>query len=534
MKRPRVGMVLAVALVTASVLATTPSSAARTDSIILGVRRGVDAQALIRHAGGTVTYRYRAIDAIAATVPHGSLSSLRHATGVRFAQRDVPRHLDGILDPTKPYFGSPEFIPWGVRDVRANDVWDGDGNDHLNAGAPAGANVLVAVIDNGADFGHPDIGSAYDQDLSDCFLSPGCGPNDTISGEDQGHGVAAASVIAAPINDVGVVGVAPRATIVSYRAVDTSTGTLADSAILAAIDRAISDHVDVINMSFGGPAPSPAERWMLARAYARGIVSVASSGNGDDHSGSKPPVEFPAKLPTVIAVGATDDRRRLADFSSFGNDQELVAPGVKVPMDGVRGTGLDSGLTIGGTDAPLVRNFPFEFSATGTVSGRLEAVGLGTTADVAGVDLTGKIALIQRGSITFGEKVANVAGAGAVGAIVYNNGRGFISGTLGEPGAIPAIEILPEAATRLLDRMAHGRVSATMRVAHTSYVDWDGTSFSAPHVAASPRCCCRSTRHSRRPRFAGRWTPPRPTSASPATTIATGTGSSTRAVPPGP
>jgi hypothetical protein len=273
---------------------------------------------------------------------------------------------------------------------------------------------------------------------------------------------------------------------------------------------------------------------MLARAYARGIVSVASSGNGDDHSGSKPPVEFPAKLPTVIAVGATDDRRRLADFSSFGNDQELVAPGVKVPMDGVRGTGLDSGLTIGGTDAPLVRNFPFEFSATGTVSGRLEAVGLGTTADVAGVDLTGKIALIQRGSITFGEKVANVAGAGAVGAIVYNNGRGFISGTLGEPGAIPAIEILPEAATRLLDRMAHGRVSATMRVAHTSYVDWDGTSFSAPHVAASPRCCCRSTRHSRRPRFAGRWTPPRPTSASPATTIATGTGSSTRAVPPGP
>jgi subtilisin family serine protease len=117
------------------------------------------------------------------------------------------------------------------------------------------------------------------------------------------------------------------------------------------------------------------------------------------------------------------------------------------------------------------------------VSGRLKAIGLGTTADVTGVDLTGKIALIQRGSITFGEKVANAAKAGAVGAIIYNNAPGFISGTLGEPGAIPAIEILPEDATMLLDRMASGPVGATVEVASNDYLDWSGTSFSAPHVA---------------------------------------------------
>jgi subtilisin family serine protease len=443
----------------------------------------VDASALIRSVGGTVTYRYRTIDAVAASVPDGARQQLQHATGVRFAQRDIVRHLDGIVSASSPYFGSPEFIPWGVRDVGATKVWDANGNGRIDAGAPAGDGVTVAVIDNGADFGHPDIGSAYNRSLSACFLSPGCSPTDDIAGEDQGHGVAGASVIAAPINDVGVVGVAPRATIVSYRAGDSSVGTLPESAVLAALDRAITDRVDVINMSFGGHSSAPAERWMLAEADARGIVAVASAGNGDDHSGSKPPVQAPARLPTVLGVGATDSQRHLADFSSFGRGLDLVAPGVAVPMDGVRGASIDSGLTIAGTNPPVIGNLAFEFSPTGTVTGRLKVIGLGTTTDVAGLDLTGKIALIQRGTITYAEKVANAAAAGAAAAIIYNNQPGTISGTLGAPGAIPTIEISAEDGALLVDRLSGGPVSAMLRVAATDYVDWDGTSFSAPHVA---------------------------------------------------
>jgi subtilisin family serine protease len=402
---------------------------------------------------------------------------------VRFAQRDVVRHADGIVSATQPYLGSPEFIPWGVHDVGATEVWDANGNGLVDAGAPAGKGVTVAVIDNGADFGHPDIGAAYDRSLSACFLAPGCSPVDDIAGEDQGHGVAAASVIAAPVNGVGVVGVAPRATIVSYRAGDSSTGSLTDSAILAALDRAITDRVDVINMSFGGTSSSPAERWMLAEAAAQGIVAVASAGNGDDHSGSKPPVQSPGRLPTVIGVGATDSTHSLADFSSFGHGLDLVAPGVAVPMDGVRGTGLDSGLAIAGANAPTIGNLAFEFSPTGTVTGPLQAIGLGTAADVAGLDLSGKIALIRRGSITFAEKVANAAAAGASAAIIFNNQPGTINGTLGSTGAIPAIEISAADGALLTDRLGHGSVGATLRVAATDYVDWDGTSFSAPHVA---------------------------------------------------
>ena len=476
---------LACVLIVASVAAAAPSVAAsaKTHRIIVGVRRGVDAGALVRSVGGTVTYRYRTIDAVAASVPDGARQQLKHEAGVRFAQRDIVRHLDGIVSPSEPYLGSPEFIPWGVRDVGATDVWDANGNERVDAGAPAGNGVTVAVIDNGADFGHPDIGPAYDRSSSACFLAPGCSPVDDIAGEDQGHGVAAASVIAAPINDVGVVGVAPRATIVSYRAGDSSTGFLLDSAILAALDRAITDHVDVINMSFGGHSSAPAERWMLAEADARGIVAVASAGNGDDHSGGKPPVQSPGRLPTVIGVGATDSARDLADFSSFGHGLDLVAPGVAVPMDGVRGASVDSGLTIEGANAPTIHNLPFEFSPTGAVTGRLKAIGLGTTADVAGLDLTGKIALIQRGTITFAEKVANAAEAGAAAAIIYNNQPpGLISGTLGALGPIPTLDISAADGALLVDRLSRGPVRASLRVAATDYVDWDGTSFSAPHV----------------------------------------------------
>lgn len=511
-------------------VAGAPSSAApRSDRIILGVRRGVDARSLIHGAGGSVTYRYHAIHAVAAIVPHGALRSLHHLAGVRFAQRDVARHLDGILDPTAPYQGSPEFVPWGVQDVAAADVWDANGNMLIDTGAPAGGGIVVAVIDNGADFGHPDIGSAYDRDLSDCFLSPGCSPTDDITGSFQGHGVAAASVIAAPINDVGVVGVAPRATIVSYRAGDSFLGTLPDSAILAAIDRAIADHVDVISMSFGGPAPSAAERWMLAEAYARGIVLVASSGNGDDHSRGKPPVEFPAKLPSVIAVGATDEDHLLADFSSFGNDQELVAPGVNVPMDGVRGTGLDSGLTIAGTNAPLIDNLPFEFSPVGTVAGRLKAIGVGTTADVAGLDLTGKIALIQRGSITFAEKVANAAGAGASAAIISTTSPGSSRAPWESSGRSRPSRSRPTMAPSCWTNSHRVRSRPPSRSPRPI------TSTGAAHPSrprtspGSRRCCCPSIRRSRPARSAGRWTRAPSISGTRAMTIVTASAWSTRA-----
>lgn len=85
----------------------------------------------------------------------------------------------------------------------------------------------------------------------------------------------------------------------------------------------------------------------------------------------------------------------------------------------------------------------FTYSVNGNVSGELVFAGLGTVEELEGADLTGKIALIQRGSISFAEKVLNAAEKGAAGVIVFNNAEGPLSGTLGEHNEeyVPALAL---------------------------------------------------------------------------------------------
>lgn len=486
MSRGKMAGVVAFALAMALSLPSVGTAKVARERVIVGYRQGTDIAAAVHAVGGKVVFRYHLIKGVVADVPAGSYTALRKQPGVTWLQHDITRSVQGLYSPEHVYTGTPEFMPWGIEDVQANQVWDANHDLQVDTGATAGQGVTVAVIDNGLDATHPDLASAWNLSLSDCFIQdiePACTAQDDISGPYQGHGVAAASNIAARANGVGLIGVAPRATIVAYRAGDSASGNLSDSAILAAIERAIEDHVDVINMSFGGPAPAPAERKMLAVAYLRGIVLVASAGNGKDH-GAPPPVNFPAKLPTVIAVGAVDDTNTLADWSSFGNGQELVAPGVNVPVALVQGTAVDSAFKVTSpANAGTFDNAAIEFSPVGSATGNVVYVGTATTDEVAGMDLTGKIALIQRGSITFGEKVANVAARGADAAIIFNNVPGTIGATLGSLGAIPAIEMSGEDGQALLALVQAGTVTATMQVANTDWASWSGTSFSAPHVA---------------------------------------------------
>ncbi len=103
-------------------------------------------------------------------------------------------------------------------------------------------------------------------------------------------------------------------------------------------------------------------------------------------------------------------------------------------------------------------------SAPGSVTGRLVPAGLGRSEDLAGLDLGGAIALLERGEITFGDKVRNVAEAGAVGAVIYNQAGGSFRGLLQDPSTIPAAGLDGPTGRRLAERASQSRLQAELVV----------------------------------------------------------------------
>ena len=198
-------------------------------------------------------------------------------------------------------------IPWGVEKIGAPDVWkEADGRG-----------VKVAVIDTGVDLEHPDL----EANLAEAGWVLEC--QNIV--DDNGHGTHVAGTIAAVDNDIGVVGVAPKATIYAVKAFNKS-GRGNISNVIDALNWCVERNVQVINMSFGFKNNSKALQRAIKEAYSRNIVLVAASGN----SGGSNSVLYPAKYPEVIAVGASNSNDKAAWFSSGGVEVDLIAPGAGI------------------------------------------------------------------------------------------------------------------------------------------------------------------------------------------------------------
>jgi len=234
-----------------------------------------------------------------------------------------------------------------------------------------GAGVTVGVIDGGVDFTHPDLAGGIDVDRSCSFIydwTPTADPQEIANGDCtnkaavqdlQGHGTHVATTIAGRANGLGIVGVAPEATIVALKACTIAGYCFADS-VAAALRYAGDQHLDVVNLSlFADPylyfcANEAGQRAMLldlqaAARYAqqRGVVIVAAAGNEADDLGHPtidgispdwPPgaaIErevgnncrvTPAELPGVVTASATGVNT-LASYSNVGSPVDVTAPG---------------------------------------------------------------------------------------------------------------------------------------------------------------------------------------------------------------
>ncbi|WP_040949328.1 S8 family serine peptidase, partial [Gorillibacterium massiliense] len=209
-----------------------------------------------------------------------------------------------------------------------------------------------------------------------------------------------------------VKGVAYGADLYAYRVLGPG-GTGTSENVIAAVDRAVADGMDVINLSLGDDFDNEVDPTSIAldNAMLSGVVTVVSAGNngpGDYTLGT------PGASRLAVTVGAS-------------------TPPLNVPV--VTGSGLNK---LYGS----LMSFSPELGALNGMDVQFVYSGMGTTDDFAGKDLTGKVALISRGSISFVEKSINAKNAGAIAAIIYNNKPGNFGGTLGSAGDyIPTFSI---------------------------------------------------------------------------------------------
>jgi subtilisin family serine protease len=177
-----------------------------------------------------------------------------------------------------------------------------------------GANVLVAVIDSGIDTRHPELANS----VTDSFDALGTGEAPHV------HGTGIAGAMAAHAR---LMGAAPSVHLIAIRAFGQGSAGVESSSfvILKSLDHAVSQHAQIINMSFAGPKDALIERAVNAVA-ARGIVMIAASGN----AGAKSPPLYPAANPNVIAVSATDAKDKLFEASNRGSYIALAAPGAEI------------------------------------------------------------------------------------------------------------------------------------------------------------------------------------------------------------
>jgi hypothetical protein len=181
-----------------------------------------------------------------------------------------------------------------------------------------GPGVPVTIVDSGLDVDHPEfLGRPDTVTLNAQEPAP-------LGGE---HGTSVASVIAAPVNGVGLVGIYPRAVLRSWDAARGDGTQLESSEIAGGILATARAGRTVINLSLGSDASDLSIELAVDEAVASGSLVVAASGNEGDQGS---PLGYPAGYPHVTTVAATDRSGAVAPFSSRSNYVDLAAPGDEI------------------------------------------------------------------------------------------------------------------------------------------------------------------------------------------------------------
>ncbi|MFW5667155.1 MAG: S8 family serine peptidase [Coleofasciculus sp.] len=284
--------------------------------------------------------------------------------------RDVVAIRDAIAQETgvvASELNGVRSLHWRPDDTHFGDLWGLNNTNDADIDAPeawdiqrGSKDVVVAVIDTGVDYTHPDLADNMWRNLAELNGTPdvdddGNGYIDDIYGYDfgnmdgdpkpdylslspvlpdfhYGHGTHVAGTIGAVgNNDLGVTGVSPNVSLMALNVRNSNTGRLSLNAIASAIRYATDNGADVINASFGGEHPSILEFDAISYANDSDVLFVTSAGN--DSSNNDIFARYPNNynLPNIISVAATDWNDNLVGFSNYGSTTvDLGAPGYNI------------------------------------------------------------------------------------------------------------------------------------------------------------------------------------------------------------
>jgi serine protease len=366
--------------------------------------------------------------------------------------------------------------PWGIAAVKAPEAW---------VQSNKGEFARMLVLDTGIDKDHPAIIGNFESGKD--FIGDNQAPYDYFDG--NGHGTHTAGTVAGAELASGFSGVAPKAKILMGR-VCSSLGC-PNTSIAQGINWGIAQKVDGISMSLGGAFSTSAEKAAVEAAEKAGVVIIAASGNSCTATGAGcSPVSFPAALPTAIAVGAINSELKKAEFSQYGPELDVVAPGAAVTSTVPVGSGRMSKVLVGAPDKKVLVNstsFSGAKDVTEPVVNSLVFVGLGKPEEFAKVNVQGKFALVQRGEIKFIDKVQNAIKAKAAGVVIFNNTAGLTQGALTQDGSvlpIPVAMIEQTVGQEIVTQLQAGtEIEASIQTEKADYASFDGTSMATPHVA---------------------------------------------------
>jgi subtilisin family serine protease len=241
---------------------------------------------------------------------------------------------------------------WNIRKIQAPEA------HAITGGSPE---VVVAVVDTGIDYTHPDLADRISYEDSVSCVGGVRNRDPAAWRDDNGHGTHNAGVIAAGANGIGIVGVAPNVRLAAVKVTD-ATGLTTPDAVECAFKWMAARKIEVANNSYsvdvGNVVMNPAnpldlfcrsdleQRRALRdvakavdHAQDKGVTVLASAGNNFTTGGVDVPAaagadcaRLPSGLPGVITVAATGTADELAFYSNYGAGYvDVAAPGGNVP-----------------------------------------------------------------------------------------------------------------------------------------------------------------------------------------------------------